>query len=228
MSEVYELFHKKTIKFFGIIIKMYLSLTKRSVNKIIMPRTKEQFEEIRKEKASRIKQVALELFANEGYHLTSISKIAKNANISKGLLYNYFESKEELIKEIIKDGIVESYSFFDPNNDGELSSDEFEFFVRQNFQLIKQKKQFYKFFYTILMQPDVQELVQHESMELGTKVQTITHNYFASRFKDAETEMLIYSSLIKGLNMQYLFSNGQFTESQLEKAIKKILELYKK
>ena len=58
-----------------------------------MPRTKEQFEEIRSEKVKMIKEVALRIFANEGYFQTSIAKIAKTANISKGLLYNYFERK---------------------------------------------------------------------------------------------------------------------------------------
>ena len=35
----------------------------------------------------------LQVFADEGYHNASISKIAKAAGVSKGLMYNYFESK---------------------------------------------------------------------------------------------------------------------------------------
>ena len=60
-----------------------------------MPRTPEQFEKIREEKRNHIMEVALECFANEGYHSTSISKIAKSAGISKGLIYNYFELNED-------------------------------------------------------------------------------------------------------------------------------------
>ena len=44
---------------------------------------------------------ALELFAIDGYHNTSISKIAKHAGISKGLMYNYFDSKEDLLKDVV-------------------------------------------------------------------------------------------------------------------------------
>ena len=65
------------------------------------PRTPKQFEEIREEKKTLIMDVALEHFANEGYHNTTINHIAKHAGISKGLMYNYFESKEELLAEII-------------------------------------------------------------------------------------------------------------------------------
>ncbi len=65
------------------------------------PRTNEQFKQIRAESKTKILVAALELFAIDGYHNTSISKIAKHAGISKGLMYNYFASKEQLLKEVV-------------------------------------------------------------------------------------------------------------------------------
>lgn len=65
------------------------------------PRTQEQNEEIRQERKEQILQTALKLFAEGGYEATSISKIAKEAGVAKGLMYNYFESKEQLMEEII-------------------------------------------------------------------------------------------------------------------------------
>ena len=53
------------------------------------PRTEQQFEEIRESKKKLILETALELFASEGFHTTPISRIASEAGISKGLLYNY-------------------------------------------------------------------------------------------------------------------------------------------
>ena len=77
-------------------------LTNRSVNnKIMSPRTEKQFEEIRVSKKALIQETALELFATKGYHSTSISMIARTAGISKGLLYNYYESKEDLLNEML-------------------------------------------------------------------------------------------------------------------------------
>ena len=64
------------------------------------PRTKEQFDEIRTGSKARIMQAALEVFSEEGFDKASISKIAGRAGVSKGLMYNYFKSKEELIKTI--------------------------------------------------------------------------------------------------------------------------------
>ena len=61
------------------------------------PRSAKQFDEIRKQKKELILESALELFAENGFHATSISQIAKKAGISKGLIYNYFESKNEIL-----------------------------------------------------------------------------------------------------------------------------------
>lgn len=45
---------------------------------------------------------ALKLFSSQGYAETSIRTIAKEADISLGLMYNYFKSKEELLLAILQ------------------------------------------------------------------------------------------------------------------------------
>ena len=50
-----------------------------------MPKSPEQFDDIRKQKKQLIMDTALELFAENGFHATSISQIAAKAKISKGL-----------------------------------------------------------------------------------------------------------------------------------------------
>ena len=67
----------------------------------IMPRTEEQLNQIRKDRKQAIMDTALEVFASHGYESTSISMIAKKAGVSKGLMYNYFESKEDLLAHIM-------------------------------------------------------------------------------------------------------------------------------
>jgi AcrR family transcriptional regulator len=47
-----------------------------------------------------ILQVAHDLFVQQGYHGTSMRQIAKNAHMALGGLYNYFESKDIVFKEV--------------------------------------------------------------------------------------------------------------------------------
>ena len=74
------------------------------------PRTKKQFEIIRENRKKSIIQTAMKLFAENGFESISVSTIAKKSGISKGLMYNYFESKETLLKEIIIAGVNEMIS----------------------------------------------------------------------------------------------------------------------
>jgi len=53
-------------------------------------------------KRESIIQTALQLFATQGFHKTTIPDIAGKLKMSVGNLYNYFSSKDVLAKEIIK------------------------------------------------------------------------------------------------------------------------------
>jgi len=121
------------------------------------PRSPQQFREIREEKMTLIMDVALHHFANEGYYRTSISHIARHARISKGLMYNYFESKEALLKAIIHRSVNEIYKYFDIDKDGYLSEKEFEFFIRKLNELFKEKRSFWQLLMQLMVQNDVRE-----------------------------------------------------------------------
>src|SRR5712692_8729787 len=53
---------------------------------------------------SRILDVAHRVFRERGYHQTTMDDIAKQLGVSKGALYLYFSSKEELFKGIYETG----------------------------------------------------------------------------------------------------------------------------
>ncbi|MDF2945170.1 MAG: hypothetical protein K0S01_4028 [Herbinix sp.] len=58
--------------------------------------------ERRKERIKEnIRQAALELFSSYGVQKVSVSEIAKKAKASQVTLYNYFGSKDELLREVI-------------------------------------------------------------------------------------------------------------------------------
>lgn len=58
-------------------------------------------------KKKNICKAAFELFSTFGVQKTNIAQIAKKANVSQVTIYNYFGSKENLLKESIKDFLEE-------------------------------------------------------------------------------------------------------------------------
>lgn len=71
-----------------------------------------------------IMQIALDMFREIGFEATSMSQIATRLGGSKGTLYNYFASKEELLLAAMLDEAQKSADTFDAalNDAGELST----------------------------------------------------------------------------------------------------------
>src|SRR5690348_2337921 len=51
----------------------------------------------------RIQDVALELFAEQGYEKTSLREIAERLDVTKAALYYHFKTKEEILVSIFED-----------------------------------------------------------------------------------------------------------------------------
>lgn len=52
------------------------------------------------EKQKNIKEAVIKLILEEGFHGTSISKIARKAGVSPATVYVYYENKESMLQEI--------------------------------------------------------------------------------------------------------------------------------
>ena len=50
-------------------------------------------------------QAALDLFVEKGYAATRVEEVAQRAGVSKGTLFLYFASKEELFKAVVRENI---------------------------------------------------------------------------------------------------------------------------
>ena len=195
-----------------------------------MPRTKEQFEEIRQERKFQIMDAALDLFAAEGYGHVSISALASHLGISKGLMYNYFQSKEELLQEALNYATQEIFEYFDPNHDGVLTEEEFILFIRKTFELMREKNDFYTKFFGLIIQPNVMDLaMKSDMMHYMHQYLEIFKVYFENMgFEDPMLEVLNLSIMIEGLGMMMVFYSRltEVPEGLFEKLEERIIKTY--
>jgi AcrR family transcriptional regulator len=61
---------------------------------------------------------ALTLFVEQGFAATKVEDVAKRAGVSKGTLFLYFATKEELFKAVVRENIVGQFSEFNVALDG--------------------------------------------------------------------------------------------------------------
>ncbi|MCG8701326.1 MAG: TetR/AcrR family transcriptional regulator [Bacteroidales bacterium] len=175
------------------------------------PRTKQQYEELREERIAQIVEAALELFANKGYEGTSISQIAKEANMSKGLMYNYFNSKEALLKYILDNVVDEMTDLFDPNHDGILELHEMKGFIIDFFKLLKEKRHFYHLYFQVALQPTVFKLIEKRIEDMLKPLIEMTTVYFTEMgFENPVAEALIFGSIMDGAAFDYVLKPDLF------------------
>lgn len=59
---------------------------------------------------SELTAAALDLFVEKGYAAARLDEVAVRACVSKGTLYRYFKSKEELFKAVVREGLLPALS----------------------------------------------------------------------------------------------------------------------
>lgn len=75
------------------------------------PRTREQNEEIRKQRKQEIMQAAISVYVDRGYAASEMGEIATRAGLAHGLVYYYFKSKKALFRELYEYMMEESKRF---------------------------------------------------------------------------------------------------------------------
>jgi hypothetical protein len=185
-----------------------------------MPRTTEQYEELRNEKKQFIANIALKLFANQGYTKTSISLIAKEAKMSKGLLYNYFQNKKELLEYIINSLAEDTSQYIDPNKDGIITEEEALDFIDITFDMLKERRESLKYYYQLAFQPEIKEIFFNPNLlsENIKKQQDLFYDFWVSKFPNVNPKIARANifAFVKGFVMLYVHFPEMYPDEFLE------------
>ncbi|MGH8700218.1 MAG: TetR/AcrR family transcriptional regulator [Burkholderiales bacterium] len=65
-----------------------------------------RFERRKDARPGEIRDAALDLFVEKGFAATRLEDVAQRAGVSKGTVYLYFDSKDDLFKSVIRSGMV--------------------------------------------------------------------------------------------------------------------------
>jgi AcrR family transcriptional regulator len=120
-----------------------------------MPRSDAQFHDIRTRSRDNILDAAERLFARHGYAGTSVRMLAAEAGVSQGLLYNYFDGKQALLRAIFERSMEEVRADLDEADAGASPGESLARLVRGAFETLRANPDFWRITYQIRMQPDV-------------------------------------------------------------------------
>jgi len=98
------------------------------------------------EKEKSIKAAVIQLILQEGFHGTSISKIAKAAGVSPATVYIYFENKEVMLQDIYSEYSEEIFEYLLNRVHREMRGQQLiEVLVRSYYNYIRENKEIFSF-----------------------------------------------------------------------------------
>ncbi|RKN83722.1 TetR/AcrR family transcriptional regulator [Paenibacillus ginsengarvi] len=132
-----------------------------------MPRTREENERIRQAAKENIRTSAMEMFIERGYHDASIDDVAKQAGVSKGLMYNYYKGKEELLAEMVQFRIDEISRVMEAASALDSPADQLKHIVEGALDNVKKRPQVYRFYLHLQTQPEQDKVLSKYSQMLN-------------------------------------------------------------
>ena len=189
------------------------------------PKTPEQYKQLREEKKEQIMNVALDFFAKKTFQGTSISMIAKEAGISKGLIYNYFTSKEDLLEQIIHKAMDTITELFAKKKEADFNENDFEEIIHLNFELLKKDYHFWRLYMSLLMQTETIKILEEIIPEFIENYLQIYANYYRKKgLKNPEQEAYLLGVVLDGVSLNYILDPEHFP---LEEMKQQIIEKFK-
>jgi AcrR family transcriptional regulator len=187
------------------------------------PRTKAQLESLKETRKEQIILSALQLFGDKGYQNTSISQIAKQAKLSKGLMYTYFESKEALLNEVV------IYTFKDATEMGEeilqaskgKSPEEvFTIMVESFFEMLKEQKDLWKLTISLAVQTSVIPSVHNSILKIyDNLLRQLEVLFVLLKFKNPKKEAMLLGAIIDGISIQYILFGKEYPFDEIKEMI---------
>jgi AcrR family transcriptional regulator len=182
-----------------------------------MPRSKEQFKEMREKTRENILNTSLRLFAEKGFVGTSINDIAKAANISKGLAYNYFESKQKIIEAIFEKLFKEGEQIVDIMNTVDDTFGKVQILIESTFKYYEENEELWKLYTAFIFQPAIIEEGKKLANYFNDKYLHLMEDLLSSvGFKNPSLEVRLLNALLDGIGLDYLFDKTGFPLNEIK------------
>ncbi len=147
---------------------------------------------------------AEELFARKGYHGVSMNEIAKHSEVSKGLLYHYYESKESLLKAIFQSAFDKMASNFEALEQFD-GKDLIRYLIDQAFDFLMYQRDLQRLMIGLAVQvhdlPFVKEIA---TKKMASHKLLLTSTFEELGYDDPEGEALAFGALLDGIGLQLM------------------------
>lgn len=172
------------------------------------PRTKKINAKIRQESLENLLSAARRLFARLGYHASSMQAIANEAQVSKGLAYHYFSSKEEILIMLVQERLKMWQPLIEGLEDIAEAKKRLLFLVDFVLDELQTKPAELRFFNSLYLTQDGVSAIGKGMQKFAVHFERLfaqERRLFSDLgCEEPEREMIFFRSILQGICLEYL------------------------
>ena len=189
------------------------------------PRSPADNARLREESRARIMTAALERFGRDGYDGTSVRAIAETAGVSVGLLYNYFDGKEGLLRALFEASMADVRASFAAADAAGAPAERIERLVRASLAILRQRQTFWRLSYGVRMQEAGLASLGDRVLAWTDEIRHVLERYLREAgFPEPEIEAALLFALIDGVSQHYVLDPARYP---LDEVIERIVARYR-
>jgi len=195
------------------------------------PRKPGQFKEIRKLSRNTIITAATKVFSEFGYQAT-IEMIAKKAGISKGLIYNYFKSKDDLLEAIFMEGFPYFDKILSVPDKNDTALEKLGQVLKTFTRSLQENLTFWKLYQNVMSHP----IISSKLTKFKEYYESVFSPLLFSIFQELngntmnemeiQIEILIFASIMDGIAFDYTIMGDDYPLELVIDTIIKKYEMY--
>lgn len=145
------------------------------------------------------------LFAQQGYFATTIEQITKHAGVSKGLVYNYFPSKESLLIGLFEQATQAMQENVELLSKTKNLEDSISLFIDSFFSFLVNERQFLKFQLTLMLIPELNKILRVVIKKRAEFLLNLVSEWLVQlKIPEAQQKARLVLALLDGVSLHYL------------------------
>lgn len=169
---------------------------------------------------------ALKVFATNGFHGSSVSDIAKEANVSKALFYHYFQSKNDLLVIFAKKRLEEWTELVENLENIKDAHLRLTFLIDFVIKELEKRAEWLRFLSMLYLSTEGTSAISEAMKKYKNQFERLfkaERKLFADLgYDDPEDEATYLRSVLQGISFEYLLSGKKYPlKTMKEKIIKR-------
>jgi AcrR family transcriptional regulator len=167
------------------------------------PRSKEMNRQMRENATVAILAGAVEVFTEKGFHAATTAEIAARAGVSKGLVFSYFRSKDDLLRAVLEDRMATVFRDLSSLPPPEAGRQMLEAVVEIWPRYALEHAELHRLYLSLLLQPGATPAIAEAAAALKPQIERF-YGAFATAFRvagsaDPVADAMLFNAALNGI-----------------------------